>query len=36
MKFSKTSLWLSVLVAFLVLIASSAGLFLMNTCCSLS
>jgi hypothetical protein len=31
MKFSKTSLWLSVLVAFLVLLASSAGLFLKNT-----
>ena len=28
MKISKTSLWLSVLVAFLVLFASSAGLFL--------
>src|SRR6266702_5261825 len=28
MKISKTALWLSVLVAFLVLIASSAGLFL--------
>jgi len=31
MKISKTSLWLSVFVAFLVLLASSAGLFLKNT-----
>src|SRR5947209_2552575 len=31
MKISKISLWLSVLVAFLVLIASSAGLFLKST-----
>jgi hypothetical protein len=31
MRISKTSLWLSVLVAFLVLIASSAGLFLKST-----
>jgi hypothetical protein len=31
MKISKTSLWLSVLVVFLVLLASSAGLFLKGT-----
>lgn len=31
MKISKTSLWLSVLVAFLVLLASSVGLFLKST-----
>ena len=33
MRISKTALWLSVLVAFLVLIASSAGLFLNSLYC---